>query len=270
MMKPVRQRIEVVRWDEGEAFVFSARPMAKAARSMTEATARRRRSAHALFRPETGPLGLLNPPGGCSPRRPWRWWAMVALVMGSGPLVCAQVTNSPAAAARPETNYSARLDFSSFKIVADRNIFNSARSARSARSGGEPQKQAKVDSFSLVGTMTSEKGRFAFFDGTSAEYRKVLKSEGAIAGYKITDIAPARVKLGLDGKEVELRVGMQMRRQDEGEWQQVAQAGSFAASSRATVSTQADSSKAGDPDAGGDESEVLKRLLQKREAEDNK
>jgi hypothetical protein len=126
-----------------------------------------------------------------------------------------------------------------------------------------------VDSFSLVGTMSYDKGWLAFFDGTSSDYRKVLKREGAIAGYKITDITTARVKLDLDGKEIELRVGMQMRRADEGAWQPVAQAVSYAASSRPTAAGKSDSSPAADS-SGGDESEVLKRLLQKREAEENK
>ena len=47
----------------------------------------------------------------------------------------------------------------------------------------------------LVGTMTYEKGTFAFFDGSSSEYRKALKRAGIIAGYKLTSIAANSVEL---------------------------------------------------------------------------
>ena len=71
-------------------------------------------------------------------------------------------------------------------------------------------RRARVDSFSLVGTMAYEKGAFAFFDGTSSEFAKVLKTDGVIAGYKIVDILTDAVKLEADGKTLELAVGSAM------------------------------------------------------------
>jgi hypothetical protein len=94
-------------------------------------------------------------------------------------------TNAPS---RLATNAPA-LDYSSFKIIADRNIFNLNRSARSARGGGGARKQTKVETISLVGTLFSEKGRLAFFDSSSSQYKKVLKPADTIAGFKIKDIA---------------------------------------------------------------------------------
>ena len=107
-------------------------------------------------------------------------------------------------------------DLASFKIITDRNIFNSNRSSRSR--GDEKKPGSKVESFALTGTLTYEKGTFAFFDGSSAEYRKVLKPEGKIAGYQITEIGPDAAKLDTGEQKVEMRVGMQMRREDGGEW----------------------------------------------------
>ena len=66
--------------------------------------------------------------------------------------------------------------------------------------------------------MSYEKGLFAFFDGTSSEYRKVLKRTDTIAGYKVEDIAPNHVKLASGTNEFDLPVGMQMRREEEGDW----------------------------------------------------
>ena len=45
--------------------------------------------------------------------------------------------------------------------------------------------------FGLTGTLCSEKGAYAFFDGTSSAYRKVLKPEETIAGYKVAEIEAA-------------------------------------------------------------------------------
>jgi hypothetical protein len=66
--------------------------------------------------------------------------------------------------------------------------------------------------------MSYGKGPFAFFDGTSSEYRKVLKLGDSIAGYKITNIEPNSARLASSTNEVQLRVGMQLRREENGAW----------------------------------------------------
>ena len=128
-------------------------------------------------------------------------------VLGIGPWTAlAQTTNS-----------SSKLDYSLFKIVTERNIFNAHRSAR-YRPRAETGLQARVDSFSLVGTMSYEKGTYAFFDGTRSEYRKALKLEDGIAGYKVAAIDPAFVKLASPTNELVLQVGMQLRREENDRW----------------------------------------------------
>jgi hypothetical protein len=122
-----------------------------------------------------------------------------------------------ATAAAPSTNAASSLDYSSFKIISDRNIFNTRRSARYVASA--PRTRAsRSESFALVGTMSYEKGPLAFFDGTRSDYRKVLKPDDTIAGFKVTAIETTHVKLASPTNEVELRVGMQLRREEEGEW----------------------------------------------------
>ncbi len=171
-----------------------------------------------------------------------------------------------------DTNSSSRLDYPSFRIIAERNIFNANRSTRSARSGnGEAERQVRVESFTLLGTLGYEKGTFAFFDGTSSPYRKALKPGDTIAGYTIAAVGQDRIRLEADGKTVELPVGMQMRREDEGDWQLTARndsSGNAAQTAAATESgPSAEKSEAG---SGRAESDVLKRLMQKREQEINK
>jgi len=157
------------------------------------------------------------------------------------------------------TNSVSRPEYQSFKIIADRNIFDPNRSPRSA-GRTEPRKAARVESFALVGTLSYEKGTFAFFDGTDSSYRKALKAGDSIAGYKIAEIAADGVKLEAEGKQVELNVGMQMKKQDESEWQLAGNAESFAKSTPATGA-----SEKGETSSSGGESDILKKLMQKRE-----
>ncbi len=223
------------------------------------------------------------------------------------PLVLLSLLGAPAQEAKPPL----RQDYSSFGIIAERNIFNANRSGRSmGPRSDEPRRESRVDAFSLVGTLSYEKGPFAFFDGTSSEYRKVLQPEGTIAGYKVTNITGSSVKLETGTNQVVLRVGMQMRREEGGEWHAGEASGTYASydrgggsgddhnrrsdagsddhsrrsdpgsdgrsrrwdpgsdgRSRRSDPGSAGPSRSSETSSGADMSEVLKRLMQKREQE---
>jgi len=112
------------------------------------------------------------------------------------------------------------LNYDAFRMISDRNIFNPNRVGRSAsrtsRSATTPA--ARVESFSLVGIMGYEKGLFAFFEGTSADFKKVLQTDAVIGQYKVASVLPEVVKLTSGTNSFEMKVGTQMRREDEGEW----------------------------------------------------
>src|SRR5258708_1864954 len=116
-----------------------------------------------------------------------------------------------------QTNAPGKLDYALFNIVTERNIFNSHRSAK-YKPATEPGPQAKIDSFALVGTMSYDKGPFAFFEGTSSDYRKALKLEDAIAGFRVAEIAPAFVKLASPSNELELQAGRNWRGENKVPW----------------------------------------------------
>jgi len=118
------------------------------------------------------------------------------------------------------TNAPTRLGYDSFRVISDRNIFNPNRYARSSgRTRSESSRPAsRVDSFTLVGLMAYQKGVFAFFDGTDPNYRKTLEADGAISEFKITGLTPNQVILHSGTNEFTLHVGMQVRREDEGDW----------------------------------------------------
>jgi hypothetical protein len=186
-------------------------------------------------------------------RKAFRAWKILAITM----LV---VTDGLAAGAQ-QTNRTSEVDFSNFQVISERNIFNPSRTARH-RSGG--RQESAADAFSLVGTMKYTKGTFAFFDGTTSEYRKAVQNAGTIAGYKVTDITPTSVKLANGDKQLTMKIGTQMRREEKGAWQLVA-SGELPAETTETVDS-ASAEPAGN-DSSTEGNDVLKRLMQRREQE---
>ena len=171
-------------------------------------------------------------------------------------------------------------DYASFsRVIAERNIFDPNRfshtpgTARTFR----PRSRTTVNSnpaFSLVGTMSYEKGRFAFFSGNNEDLKKILVLDGSIAGYTVTELTPTQVTLQAgDKKNLTLKIGDLMR-QESGHWGLAGQGEVPAGNSAAEPAT----AMAGDslpapalssgPAAGNSAAaEILKRLMQKREQE---
>lgn len=205
------------------------------------------------------------------------------------------------AGAAEGTNAPATNGFQAFKLIADRNIFNQNRTPGNASERARPpERQARVETFSLLGTLRYEKGEFAFFDGNNSEFRKVLKPSDTIGGCRIVEVGHNSVKLAAGDKQVELAVGMQMTRQDEGEWQVTARSSSDVARSDASRSGDRDSFRSrdngresrdfrtrefsrrdrssgesseasrpstGSSPSGGSEDEILRRLMERRQRE---
>jgi len=137
------------------------------------------------------------------------------------------------------TNGPASLDYAAFRVIAELNIFDPNR----VSSGPRPVQGPSAEYFTLVGTARYEKGTFAYFSGSSSKYERQLKVSDSIAGYKLTDIGADSVKLAgaatnsvkLAGgatntaadsvkladatNDVEMHMGMQMRREETGPWQ---------------------------------------------------
>ena len=159
------------------------------------------------------------------------------------------------------------FDLRSFRIIYERNIFNPNRSPRSSgappvtRRETERRPTARSESFALVGTMSYEKGSYAFFDGSSSQYRKVIQPDEAIAGFKVTAVTPKCVTLEHEGKSIELCVGMQMSKSDdEKDWRMQERIEPIASSGSSGPAATASSGGAG-------AEEVLRRLMEKRAQE---
>jgi hypothetical protein len=148
--------------------------------------------------------------------------------------------------------------FERFKIITDRNIFDPTRSGRQARPR-EERRPAAVDSFTLVGTMSYEDRAYAFFDGSRSEFKKVAEIGKGIADYTVEEIFPDGVKLKGNDSSLELKIGAQMRRTDEG-WQTTS-------SPLASLDAQTSVSSSDSGGSGDEESDIIKRLMEQRERE---
>lgn len=182
-------------------------------------------------------------------------------------------------ATAPETAASSANDFSAFRVISERNIFNPNRTRRSAQPEPERPRQPVVETFSLVGILSHDDRLVAFFDGSSSRYRKACKPEDTIAGYKLLAIGPNEVTLEADGKSVSLAVGNQLRREDEGPWQAAGafsvsgESGRFTETTTGGAGVTADAAPGGSTpetsgaSSGGDINDVLRRLREKRAQE---
>ncbi|HUS36595.1 MAG TPA: hypothetical protein VM680_14680 [Verrucomicrobiae bacterium] len=190
-------------------------------------------------------------------------------------IVRAEDTNAVKDAKAPAAVETESGSFDEFKLITQRNIFDPNRRRPGApRPAEERPKPVRIDYMNLVGAMSYEKGRIAFFDGSSSEYRKSVKPGDSIAGYKIADVTPSKVTLESGDKKIELPVGGQLKREDEGEWRVNSTPESFASSgspdstsssSTSTTTPASGSSNSSSSVTGSDETNpILKRLLEQR------
>ena len=210
-------------------------------------------------------------------------WTVLALALANGWSAAAQSNRVPGP--------TAYAQFSQF--ITERNIFDPNRYALYSPTSHPVVHQVprNAPTFTLVGTMSYEKGMFAFFDGNQSNLRKVLYQSDSnnIAGFTLAEIALAGVKLQTaDKKEiVELKIGEGMQQQGSS-WQLASQGGFFgggnggfggfgernrgfdSGSSGESAAPAVDSSS---PDAGAAPSpalegnDILKKLMQQRQQE---
>ena len=148
-------------------------------------------------------------------------------MLASGTIASAQSNGVPG-----PTDYA---QFTGF--ITQRNIFDPNRYAISPnrpRPIFTQQQRRYTPAFTLVGTMSYEKGMFAFFDGNQPNLRKVLyqSDSNSIAGFTVAEITLAGVKLQTADKKqtVQLKIGDTMR-QEGNNWQLAGQGELFAGTS---------------------------------------
>lgn len=164
---------------------------------------------------------------------------------------------TPAPAAAP--GVSPAQGFAAFQLVVERNIFNPNRVGRTREASDV--KAVRTDEISLVGTMQYEKGLLAFFDSPDSRYAKALREGDTFADFKIQRIMADRVELLRADKPLTLKLSEQLRRPEGGDWS----VGPAPNNAFAVVPAAAVALPTADSAPSAEASEVLKRLLQKRE-----
>ena len=196
-------------------------------------------------------------------------WMVLAFALANGYSAVAQ-----------SNNVASPTDYASFsRFITERNIFDPNRYPRNARDSRArttvrtTRAQRSAPSFTLVGTMSYEKGMVAFFDGNNGDLRKVLPASGGIAGFTVTEVTLTGVQLqSADKKEtVAMRIGEMMRQ--EGDRWKPAGSGDLGASTSATESATPAATDNASPDKDAPSTpaapanDILKKLMQQREQE---
>lgn len=223
-----------------------------------------------------------------------RWsGTMLALSLWTAlPLLGQAATQTNKAPAR--STAPTGLNYESFKLVNDRNIFDSNRSGgRVGNSDGRSRivNRTRVESFNLVGTLLTEGKTMAFFDGTDSSYRKALSSGSRISSFQVVEIQAAGVRLSEGTNMIDLKVGAGFEREQRGPWKTIGAGTKYVGSTSSRNSeetTSADSSSGsseGEPapestndDTGSTASasaagssmevnDVLRKLMEKRDKE---
>jgi hypothetical protein len=167
-------------------------------------------------------------------------------------------------------------DYAQFsRFVAARNIFDPNRqphyTSSRPRTRTTRMHSPSTPAFTFVGTMSYEKGLFAFFSGNSDELKQVLPVGQKIAGYTVTQVSPGRVTLAAaDKKEnLQLRIGDVMR-QENGKWELSGSGEVPAGDSTSTpeaASAASDDSPAAASSPASEPNDILKKLMEKRAKE---
>jgi hypothetical protein len=194
--------------------------------------------------------------------------AALSSLAGTGALRAADP--APAASAAPVKGFDA------FRLVKSRNIFDPDRRGMPSAQSSRPSAPPRANFINLTGTMVAEGRMLAFFSGSRSEYSKVISVGDAIADFKVTGITNTQVELDRAGKQVTVPVGMAVPL--EGSSAAVAPPDPTVSDAAAppdapnpgeapptSTSTSSASKPATAP--GGDQNDVLKRMMERRAKE---
>jgi len=174
---------------------------------------------------------------------------------GSAGTLPPPASSTASAASRPN-------DFERFRVVVDRNIFNPSRTPRTRATEETPP--PRTDAFALVGTMETDQGVVAIFDGSAEAFRAAVPVAGEIAGFKVARITPNAVELTAGDKSQTVRMSQQMRRTEGGDWRLSGRDMSRPEFARPDPSAEK-SRAAGAPDVPANASDVVRRLMEQRQ-----
>jgi hypothetical protein len=174
-----------------------------------------------------------------------------------GPVIAKAASSSP--------------EFTSFKIILQRNIFDPNRtpfrenSDQSRKSRPNPQ---QTDRFTLLGVLIHNGDPLAFFEGSQTEFRREFKPGETIAGFRIAGISTEKVLLEKEGRKIPIPVGQGMSSTDGEEWEVGSGTGTVVKDD--SVKNVPPENPAKDKGQDTDTSDLLKKMMERREKETGK
>ncbi len=168
---------------------------------------------------------------------------------------------------------SGNSEFSQFRIVIQRNIFNPNRRKPVVRETVPPPAPPQIDQITLVGTLISEPTAFAFFAGSSPVFNSVAQRGETVAGHTIAEIHSSGITLRDATRTLELKVSEGLERRDGGAWKPAsapftARASvSRPSSGNSTTVSQVDSAQTKSESPGNSNEDLMKRMMEKRRQE---
>jgi hypothetical protein len=159
--------------------------------------------------------------------------------------------------------------YNAFRLVRTRFIFDPERQAtRSEAAVPRAQSAPSRSNFiAVTGTMVTPGRTLAFFSGSQPEYSKVISVGETIADFKITSITPAQVELERAGQPIIVPVGRQLPL--DGSTTAVAPT-SLAPAPDISGTPAANSSAPSAAASTSDKSEILRRMMERRQKEVSK
>jgi hypothetical protein len=188
-------------------------------------------------------------------------------------LAGAPVAHAQDSGTNSASSSDSRPSFETFQIVERNNIFNPYRTPPR----GKTIPTVRVYTFTLDGIMTYDNKGYAFFDGNAGSRGKALAPSETINGYRIAEITNNTVKLAAASNQfITLRVGMQMRREENGPWKLVPSSAAMMESPPSTGSSDvSQDDNSGGPAASapvsmapGASADVIRKLMMRRRAEE--
>lgn len=177
-------------------------------------------------------------------------------------LSTAQPENTPTTPENPRESL--------LQLLRERNIFNPNRRGP-VREDRErtPEPEPQRESFQLIGALTTPEQQLAFFDGSNSDYRRVINVGELIAGFKVTAITTTSVQLEHDTNQIEVAVGTGMERVGDNPWE--TSSAPFRStpitSENSATNDSTDTSTESTSPSGGEENDILKRMLERRRQE---
>jgi len=193
----------------------------------------------------------------------------------------------PAQAQAPKLAPTLEKGYATYRVIQTRNIFDPDRrpirtespigqSSRSVRESG------RSSYIALTGTMVTAERCLAFFTGSQSEYNVVIPTNSKIGSFTIKEITSSHVDLERDGKAYVLVVGKQMTPDGANVAVEVTAPppsdSATASSSAAPADGAAPSDGAapaapaapGAPSSPGDKSDLIRRMMERRQKEVSK